>query len=128
MSATCLHKETPQNTLDSEAWVNFLVSDTYQCTRMAHPEDTKASSWAFPYVSLHLAALGKACIYAKSFQSCLTLCEPKDYSLPGSSVLGIFQARILDRIDLHSSRVYSQPRDQTHLSYVSCIGRQVLYH
>ena len=29
-------------------------------------------------------------------QSCLTLCEPVDYSLPGSSVRGIFQARVLD--------------------------------
>ena len=29
-------------------------------------------------------------------QSCLTLCDPMDCSLPGSSVYGIFQARILD--------------------------------
>ena len=28
-------------------------------------------------------------------QSCLTLCDPVDYSLPGSSIHGIFQARIL---------------------------------
>ena len=29
-------------------------------------------------------------------QSCLTLCDPMDYSLPGSSVHGIFQARVLE--------------------------------
>ena len=29
-------------------------------------------------------------------QSCLTLCDPMDYSLPGSSVRGIFQARVLE--------------------------------
>ena len=29
-------------------------------------------------------------------QSCLTLCDPMDYSPPGSSVPGIFQARILE--------------------------------
>ena len=29
-------------------------------------------------------------------QSCLTLCDPMDYSLPGSSLYGIFQARILE--------------------------------
>ena len=29
-------------------------------------------------------------------QSCLTLCDPMDYSLPGSSVLGIFRARVLE--------------------------------
>ena len=33
---------------------------------------------------------------AKSLQSCLTLCDPMDYSLPGSSVHGILQARILE--------------------------------
>ena len=29
-------------------------------------------------------------------QSCLTLCDPMDCSLPGSSVHGIFQARVLE--------------------------------
>ena len=33
---------------------------------------------------------------AKSLQSCPTLCDPIDYSLPGSSVPGIFQARVLE--------------------------------
>ena len=33
---------------------------------------------------------------AKSLQSCLTLCNPTDCSLPGSSVHGIFQARVLE--------------------------------
>ena len=56
-----------------------------------------------------------------------TLCEPVDCSPPGSSVHGIFQARVLEWVAMLSSRVVSQPRDQTHISYVSCIGRQVLY-
>ena len=33
---------------------------------------------------------------AKSLQSCLTLCDPMDCSPPGSSVHGIFQARVLE--------------------------------
>ena len=33
---------------------------------------------------------------AKSLQSCLTLCDPIDSSLPGSSIPGIFQARTLE--------------------------------
>ena len=33
---------------------------------------------------------------AKSLQSCLTLSDPMDYSLPGSSIHGIFQARALE--------------------------------
>ena len=36
------------------------------------------------------------CVRAKSLQSCLTLCDPMDRSLPGSSVHGIFQARVLE--------------------------------
>ena len=35
-------------------------------------------------------------LYAQSFQLCLTLCSPVDYSLPGSSVHGILQAKILE--------------------------------
>ena len=37
-----------------------------------------------------------ACVPAKSIQSCPTLCDPVDCSLPGSSVHGILQARILE--------------------------------
>ena len=33
---------------------------------------------------------------AKSLQSCPTLCDPMDCSLPGSSVHGIFQAKVLE--------------------------------
>ena len=35
-------------------------------------------------------------IYSEVVQSCLTLCNPMDCSLPGSSVHGIFQARVLE--------------------------------
>ena len=43
--------------------------------------------------------------------------------LPGSSVHGIFQARILKWVATFCSRGSSRPRDQTHTSCVSCIGR-----
>ena len=55
------------------------------------------------------------------------LCDPIDCSPPGSSVHGILQARILECVALASSRGSSQPRDQTHISYVSCIGRRVFF-
>ena len=41
------------------------------------------------------------CVRART-QSCLTLCDPMDYSLPGSSVRGIFQARILEWVAIPS--------------------------
>ena len=55
-------------------------------------------------------------------QSCLTICYPMDYSLPGSSVHGIFQARILERVDISFSRGSSWPRVQTWVSCSSCIA------
>ena len=59
---------------------------------------------------------------------CVTLCHPTVCSLPHSSVHGILQARILERVAMPSSRGSSWPRDQTCVSYISCIGKQVLYH
>ena len=61
-------------------------------------------------------------------KSCLTLCYPVDCSPPGSSVhrdspgknTGVGCRAFLQGI--------SQPGDRTCVSYVSCIGRQVLYH
>ena len=54
-------------------------------------------------------------------QLCLILCDPMDYSLPGSSVHGIFQARILEWVAISFSRGSLWPRDQT---WVSCfVGR-----
>ena len=43
-------------------------------------------------------------------------------------VPGILQARTLEWVAIPSSRGSSQPRDQTHMSYISCINRQILYH
>ena len=55
------------------------------------------------------------CTHAKSFQSCLTLCEPMDCSPPGSSV-HVLQARILEWVAMPSSKRSSQPRDQSQVS------------
>ena len=56
-------------------------------------------------------------------QLCLSLCYPMDYSL--SSVHGIFQARILEWVDIYLSRRSSQPRDQT---WIFCIAGRCFYH
>ena len=50
------------------------------------------------------------------------------HSVMFNSVHGIFQARILEKIAISSSKVSSWPRDWTHISWISCIGRQILYH
>ena len=56
---------------------------------------------------------------------CPTLCDPTDYSLPGSSVHGILQVRILEWVAILFSRGSFQPKDRT---YISCTGRQILYY
>ena len=75
-----------------------------------------------------LVTESKTLVCMLSLQSCPTLCNPMDCILPGSSVHGILQARILEWVVMPSSRGSSQPRDGTRVSYVSCIGRQLLYH
>ena len=49
----------------------------------------------------------------KVAQSCLTLCNPMDYTVPG-----ILQARILERVAIPFSRESSQPRDLTQASHI----------
>ena len=55
-------------------------------------------------------------------------CDSMDGSLLGSSVCGILQAKIPEWVAVPSSRGSSRPRDWNWVSYVSCIGRQILYH
>ena len=56
------------------------------------------------------------------------LCGPRDCHPPGSSVHGIFQERIQEWVATSYSRGSSWPRNQTHVSWVSFIGRLLLYH
>ena len=53
---------------------------------------------------LKLADKDIAAAAAKSLQSCPTLCDPIDGSPPGSSVHGIFQARVLEWVAVAFSR------------------------
>ena len=52
-------------------------------------------------------------------QSCPTLCNPMDCSLPGYSVHGILQARILEWVVILFARGSSWPRDQTRVSHIA---------
>ena len=66
-----------------------------------------------------MIALWSEVKWSEVAQSCPTLCNPVDCSLPGSSVHGILQARILEWVATSFSRVSSRPRDRT---WVSRIG------
>ena len=54
-------------------------------------------------------------------QSCPTLCDPIDFSLPGSSVHAILQARILERVAISFSTGSSQSRDRMQVSRIAGI-------
>ena len=73
-----------------------------------------------------------ACVCARAHvracsitQSCPTLCKPMNWSLPGFSVSGISQTRILEWVAISFSRESCQTRDGT---LIPCIGSQILYH
>ena len=101
-----------------KCWVKGESKDT---------EDRKPRTLVLFLVS-HLGTSGK---WQHSIALVLShvrlFCSPLDYSLPDSSVHGIFQARI-EWVAISYSRESSRPRDQTHFSCVFCIGRQFLYH
>ena len=58
------------------------------------------------YTDRDIKVCARACLVAKS---CLTLCDPMDYSLPGFSVHRILQARILEWVAIPLSMGSSQP-------------------
>ena len=61
---------------------------------------------------------------AKSFQLCLTLCNPMDCSSLGSSVHEISQAKILEWVAMPSSRGPFWPRAWTHFPCISCTAHR----
>ena len=111
----------------------FFVPDTVLVAGDAHrekisflPSRTQPSVRVRKTVITHL---GDSYMCACSVAwPCPTLCDPGDYSPPGSSVHGVSQARILEWVAISYSRGSSQPRDQTHISCVSCTERRFLYH
>ena len=75
-----------------------------------------------PKASLYIT---RACVL--SGWVCPNLCDPVDCSPPGSSAHRIFQARILEWFAISYSRGSFWSRGWTLISYISCIGRQILY-
>ena len=92
--------------LDVEQWTGSKLEKEYLKAVYCHPA-------YLTYMQ------GVVCVRA---QSCLTLCNPKDCSPPDSSVHGIFQAITLEWVAVSYSRGSTPPRNQTHVSCISCIG------
>ena len=69
-----------------------------------------------PWCKLRVSVVIHWWVHAKSLQSCPILCDPTDCSLPGFSVQGILQARMLEWAAMPSFHGSSQPRDWTRVS------------
>ena len=74
---------------------------------------------SFFYNTCSCLVLPSPLIESEVTQLCPSLCDPLDCSLPGFSVHGIFQTRILEWVAISFSRRSSWPRDWTHLSCIA---------
>ena len=72
--------------------------------------------------------LSMLCYCVQLLQLYPNIYGPIDCIPPGSSVHGIFQARMLDGVVFSFSRGSFQPRDWTRVSHIFCFGRWILYH
>ena len=110
-----------------EYWIGGLVSYLflykYQQCICVDPHLPIPSTSPFPldfspfvfYAWVSISALQ----ISEVSQLCLTLCGPMDCSPPGSSVHGIFQARILEWVAISFSRGFSRPRDGSQVSSIA---------
>ena len=108
-----------------------LQADSLTAEPQGKPKNTGAGSLAYPFSrgsSKPKNRPGVSCIaggsemkWSEVAQLCPTLCDPMDCSLPGFSVHGIFQGRILEWVAISFSRGSSWPRDRTQDSH--SIGR-----
>ena len=137
-------------TICSLSWISFVywLHDIYdQIAVLSHPEfpDTlNASERCLKPASLRTPGITKAsnqkyfthwklshggiCVRAQSLLLCLTLCDPVGCNPPGSSVHGTLLARILEWVAMSFPRRSSQPRDQIHVSCISCIAGRSYTH
>ena len=103
--------------LKGELWLLSCISHT-TCQEVKATKPTPA----------YLCTSRNNALCAKLLQLCLTLCSTVGCSLPGSSVHGILQARILVWVAISSSKGSSQPRDQALVFCIFCTGRWVPYN
>src|SRR5574337_499976 len=102
---------------------NSVLPQKQQPTRLPHPWDSPGKNTG---VGCHFLL---QCMKVKSesevFQSCPTPSDPMDCSLPGSPVLGIFQARVLE----WGAITFSFPSptlDKSTFSFQGCMGSKTL--
>ena len=114
------HKESDTTDQLSLVCLKFIFMSIYLCICEQVKEDWKKGrrkeerKWKQDWSNIFFQGSE-----VKVAQSCLILCDPLYHNLPGSSVHGILQARILEWVAISFSRGSSQPRDQTQVSHIA---------
>ena len=113
----------------SEFWRAGLTCHWRQCPQQANLEWHFLTPWLIlihrsPVLTFLFSVsirqitkksrMSLVCLWS-AVQSCQTLCDAMDYSLPGFSVYGIFQTRTLKQVAISYSRGSSWPKDHTYL-------------
>ena len=103
--------------MDQFLFVSFLMRLTYSCFRLFYLHANL--KFLSPILTCELVFnFPPSLEWSEVAQSCPTLRDPMDRSLPGSSTHGIFQARVLEWVAISFSRRSSPPRDW---AWVFCI-------
>ena len=110
-SAVTLHRQRPRLSLNGS--LGRSESNTLEQRDRLNP-----GIWHSLFVDLFFRLGGFKESESEVAQSCPTLCDPMDCSLPGSSLHGILQARVLEWVAISFSRGSSRPRDRTSVSHV----------
>ena len=120
--------------LSKTLWFRFTQTIAESPDRLNWKQENRRCGVSRDYVRIrHI----KICVNSGKRCCCVLSCSvshvrlfvtPMDYNPPLSYVHGILQASILEWVAISCSRSSSWPRDQTRISCVSCVGRQVLYH
>ena len=121
----CDHETTKQLRefwITSGSYIFFFLNVKYPpCKRQL------VTSWHYYNSILSCFVCVCVCVCVRA-QSWATLCDPMDCSPPGSSVYGIFQARILKWVTISYSRGSSHLRNWTCASCICCIGKWILHY
>ena len=98
--------------------VQILAPSLFSFVTASKSESFSDLFWTSVSSSITWGGCAVCCAVLSWLQSCLTLCDPTDFSPPGSSVRGILQVRIPEWVAMSSFRGSSQPRDWTCISWV----------
>ena len=96
------------------SWIQVLTLTTTSHLLLTHLQLWLGLAFEEEYVQKKIHRLTKKCYLCD--QSCLTLCDPMDCSLPGSTVHGLLKARLLEWVAMPFCRRWSWSMDWTQLS------------